>query len=63
MADKAVTAAHAPFEVNALTIRVGASVGIAFSDSSHANTQELIQQADAMLYRAKSSSRGQYAGG
>jgi diguanylate cyclase (GGDEF)-like protein/PAS domain S-box-containing protein len=59
VADKILAAAHEPFEVGALTLRIGASVGVAFNDD-YGNTgwQRLVEHADAKLYQAKAAGRG-----
>lgn len=62
IADKVVAAAREPFTVGALTLQVGACVGVAFGTETTTNWQELVAHADAMLYRAKAAGRGQHAG-
>lgn len=61
VAEKLVAAAHLPFEVGALRLHVGASVGVAFGIDPEGGWRELVARADAMLYRAKASGRGRHA--
>lgn len=60
VADKVIEAACAPFEVGTLRLLVGASVGVA-AQLPGARWQDLVAQADAQLYRAKTAGRGQRA--
>lgn len=62
IADKVIAAAGMPFEVGALSLQVGASVGVAFGGGSAIEWEELVARADAMLYQAKASGRGRQAG-
>lgn len=62
IADKVIAAAGMPFEVGALTLHVGASVGVAFGADTAIEWEELVARADAMLYQAKASGRGRQAG-
>ena len=62
VADKIVAVAQMPFEVDALAVRIGASVGVAFGADAIAGWRELIARADMMLYQAKAAGRGQHAG-
>jgi diguanylate cyclase (GGDEF)-like protein len=59
MAARLLRALGVPIKTAAATIRVGASAGIAVSDPAFpATTSELLAQADAAVYRAKSDGRG-----
>ncbi len=58
VADKILGAAHAPFQVGALTLHIGASVGSALGLDPALGWEELLARADAMLYRAKGEGRG-----
>jgi diguanylate cyclase (GGDEF)-like protein/PAS domain S-box-containing protein len=62
IADKVIAAAGMPFEVGALSLQVGASVGVAFGAGAAVEWEELVARADAMLYQAKASGRGRQAG-
>ena len=59
VADKILAAAHAPFEVGAFTLRIGASIGVAFNgDYGNTGWQSLVEHADQKLYQAKAAGRG-----
>ena len=47
-----------PFIIDDHQVRVGVSVGIAFSKVANAGIGELIRDADVALYRAKHAGRG-----
>jgi len=47
-----------PFDVDGRTATIGASIGIALSDSSSCEPDVLLRQADHALYRAKQLGRG-----
>ncbi len=61
VADKVLAAAAAPFKLGELQLSVAASVGVALGADASADGQDLLQRADAMLYRAKQAGRGQHA--
>jgi predicted signal transduction protein with EAL and GGDEF domain len=58
VASRVVTAAALPVELASLSLRVGASVGIAYGASGDRGVADLMSRADAMLYRAKHAGRG-----
>ena len=58
VADRILAAAHAPFEVGALTLQIGASVGVAFDADHDTGWQGLVDHADRKLYQAKAAGRG-----
>ena len=62
VAEKVVAAAGMPFEVGALVLQVGASVGVAAGADSSGGWRDLVARADAMLYQAKAGGRGRQAG-
>ena len=62
VADKVIAAAHAPFEVGSLLVKIGASVGVAFGADQTTGWGDLLSRADAMLYQAKEAGRGRQAG-
>ena len=62
VAAKVVAEIGKPFDLAELKLVIGASVGVAFGVEAQGDWHELIQRADAMLYRAKASGRGRYAG-
>jgi len=61
VAIKVVAAIGAPFDAGNLNLDIGASVGVAFGVHPPSDGRELIEHADAMLYRAKESGRGRHA--
>ncbi|WP_374561921.1 PAS domain-containing protein [Ideonella sp.] len=58
VADKILRAAHEPFEVGELMLRIGASVGVAFNADYETSWQSLVEHADSKLYQAKAAGRG-----
>ncbi len=62
VAAKIVEAAQAPFELQAATVFVGASVGLAFGVDPAKGATDLIARADAKLYLAKRNGRGRFQG-
>lgn len=58
VADKILHAAHEPFVVGSLTLRIGASVGVAFNADYDTSWQSLVEHADSKLYQAKAAGRG-----
>ncbi|WP_374673202.1 PAS domain S-box protein [Ideonella sp.] len=62
VADKIVEAAGLPFVLpDGRQARIGASVGVAFWRPADTPWEQALEQADAMLYRAKAGGRGQVA--
>ncbi|MGC3986550.1 MAG: diguanylate cyclase [Pseudorhodoferax sp.] len=61
VADKVLHATRQPFEVGALRLQIGASVGTALGLDPLGGWDELLARADAMLYRNKSEGRGRAA--
>lgn len=57
VARKVIDAACEPFEIDAERLHIGASVGFALNGSACSNWHDLIEFADAQLYRAKRSRR------
>ena len=53
------TALAKPLNVDSHLLQASTSIGIAFSESSDDKAYLLLQQADAAMYEAKSSGRGQ----
>ena len=62
VADKVIDAAHIPFDIGALRLSIGASIGVAFGAEAGDGWRALIERADANLYRAKAAGRGRQAG-
>jgi diguanylate cyclase (GGDEF)-like protein/PAS domain S-box-containing protein len=61
IAEAIVAAANLPFQVGALDVAIGASVGVALQLEPGADWQRLAAHADEMLYKAKERGRGTYA--
>ena len=61
VADKVVALARAPFEIDGLSLNVGASVGVAFGIKPGTGWRDFVATADSLLYQAKRSGRGQHA--
>ncbi|MGA8277431.1 MAG: diguanylate cyclase [Rhodanobacteraceae bacterium] len=63
-ADRIVRTMREPFllsnENNPQTLRISASIGIAFHDDASASSADLLQRADAMLYAAKRDGRDRW---
>ena len=60
IAAKVVAAAGAAIEADALVIRIGASVGIAWDVAHEAGAEGLLAHADGMLYEAKAGGRARF---
>jgi diguanylate cyclase (GGDEF)-like protein/PAS domain S-box-containing protein len=61
IAEAIVAAANLPFQVGALDVTIGASVGVAVQLEPGADWKRLVEHADAMLYKAKEQGRGTFA--
>ncbi len=59
--DKIIEAAQTAFEIDGLSLRISASVGIAFDASGTSGWKGLVERADAQLYVAKAAGRGKWA--
>lgn len=57
VAAKVVQAMRAPFVIDQQTIDVTTSIGLAFYQGDATTVEALVQQADAMLYKAKGAGR------
>ena len=62
VADKILSAARAPFEVNGIVVEIGASVGVALNTDSFSGWAALVDRADTELLRAKAAGKGQQRG-
>jgi diguanylate cyclase (GGDEF)-like protein len=51
----------APFNLSSQDIKVGVSIGIAFSPKDGISADDVLVKADAALYRSKSSGRGRFS--
>ena len=54
-------AVHVPLQISGVTVRVDASVGIAFLRADHQRAGDLIRDADAAMYLAKEQGRNRVA--
>ena len=59
-AEKLIEALHEPYEVSGKKVEVGASIGIALADREGIDANELLNNADLALYRAKAEGKGIY---
>lgn len=57
---KIVAEMERPFELMGHEALIGASVGIALSDESRGDADDILRQADIALYEAKASGKGRY---
>src|SRR5207253_2747242 len=58
VAEKILAALHRPFEIEDLTLEVGASIGIACSPQHGGAVETLLQRADVAMFLAKESRDG-----
>jgi diguanylate cyclase (GGDEF)-like protein/PAS domain S-box-containing protein len=61
VADKVIEAALAPFEVGGVSLRISASVGVAYNAELEGGWKGLLARADAKVYEAKAAGRGRRA--
>jgi diguanylate cyclase (GGDEF)-like protein len=59
-AGRIVDTMRMPFEIGAVSVHLGASVGIVVIDHGVGSVDEVIEKADQALYAAKSAGRGRY---
>jgi len=59
LAERLLRAVRRPLEAAGRQHVVGASIGIAFAHASYGDSDDLLRDADAALYRAKAEGRGQ----
>jgi diguanylate cyclase (GGDEF)-like protein/PAS domain S-box-containing protein len=57
-AQQVINALSEPYEIDAIEVVIGASIGIASSPGDGVTADELIRNADMALYRAKAEQRG-----
>ena len=60
IATRIITSIAQPFELNGHTLYSNASIGIAQSRVSYKDANEILRDADAAMYQAKSLGRGRY---
>jgi diguanylate cyclase (GGDEF)-like protein/PAS domain S-box-containing protein len=59
IADRLQTSLLEPFDIDGHEIYASASIGIAFGDSRHRDSDDLLRDADIAMYRAKALGRSQ----
>ncbi len=60
VANRVISAIANPFELEGSEMYSGASVGIAFIESGYQSSDEILRDADAAMYQAKTMGRGRY---
>ncbi|MES3026003.1 MAG: PAS domain S-box protein [Pseudomonadota bacterium] len=60
VAAKIVGAMRAPFELDGVTVSVSTSIGLAFYSGGALDPQDLLKQADLLMYEAKQAGRNTY---
>jgi len=60
LAERIVAALEEPFTIHDEIVLIGASVGIAFSDTPSMTAAALVNDADSAMYRAKAEGRARY---
>ena len=63
LAEKIVAAMQQPFELDGITVRISASIGLAFYRDEDISPAALLQRADVLLYKAKQDGRNTYRAG
>jgi diguanylate cyclase (GGDEF)-like protein len=58
LSERIIEAVSQPSRIEGFEVRVGLSIGIAFSHGGQKGVIELIRDADVALYRAKHQGRG-----
>jgi len=61
IASEVLNAVRAPLQLNGVSLRVDASIGIAFLRNDHRKASDLIRNADAAMYLAKEQGRNRVA--
>ena len=59
-AGKIVTAMRMPFELDGITVSVSTSIGLAFYSGGGKSAEDLLKEADVLLYKAKQGGRDTY---
>jgi diguanylate cyclase (GGDEF)-like protein len=60
LAQRIIAALSRPYTIEGRSIVIGASIGIALAPQNGADAEQLFQNADLALYRAKANGRGSY---
>ncbi len=63
LAEKIVAAMRQPFELEGISVRISASIGLAFYRDEDISPAVLLQRADVLLYQAKQDGRNTYRAG
>ncbi|MCX7290988.1 GGDEF domain-containing protein [Janthinobacterium sp.] len=63
LAEKIVAAMRQPFELDGISVRISASIGLAFYRDEDISPAVLLQRADVLLYQAKQDGRNTYRAG
>ena len=61
LAERLVATLEQPFTIHDDVVLIGASIGVAFSDTDSLNAVELVNDADRAMYRAKADGRARCA--
>jgi diguanylate cyclase (GGDEF)-like protein/PAS domain S-box-containing protein len=60
LAQRVIAAFNPLFSIDGIALRCGTSIGIAFSDETKRDPEDLLKRADIALYAAKAAGRGAY---
>ncbi|MBF0447671.1 MAG: sensor domain-containing diguanylate cyclase [Magnetococcales bacterium] len=61
LADKILKHLLSPFDLDSISIKIGASIGISIFPDDSENLQTLLEKADQAMYHAKNSGRNQFS--
>ena len=62
LAARVITAVGQPIDIKGVTLTIGTSVGVAFTEPDHPSVKDLLSRADDALYQAKRSGCGLHMG-
>ena len=60
IAERILLSLNNPIRINGESVHIGASIGIAFGDSNNSSAQNLINNADIAMYKAKNNGKNNY---
>jgi len=60
IADRIITSISQPFDLDGTSLYSNASIGIALSNNKYQDSHEILRDADAAMYQAKSLGRGRF---
>lgn len=60
IADRLVTTLRTPFEVDAGTVQLGASLGVVFARGPEEPPESMLRNADVAMYQAKRTGKAGY---